>query len=162
MARYGPGSVNSQLPEGHHPAKPDSLRPCRARRRFFAFSKESRRSVAGGQRPVSSAVDAGRATGRWTQRSCVHIYRYRRAGGSGAIDKTRSSETWETWELSRQDSLERDLGDLGAIETRLARARRGRLGRSRCLPTGLLPAFISSRTPTGCSHGEPRTATRRT
>ena len=44
--------------------------------------------------------------------SCVHIYRYRRAGGSGAIDKTRSSETWETWELSRQDSLGRDLGDL--------------------------------------------------
>ena len=58
-----PGSVNSQLPEGHHPAKPDSLRPCRVRQRFFAFSKESRpdRRVSGWPEPVRFRTGGRRA-----------------------------------------------------------------------------------------------------
>lgn len=72
-----PGSVNSQLPEGRNPAKPDSFRPCRVRRRFFAFSKESRpdRRVSGWPEPVRLRIGAGgrlgtRPAGRFL---CLYI-----------------------------------------------------------------------------------------
>ena len=94
-----PGSVNSQLPEGHHPAKPDSFRPCRVRRRFFAFSKNLGQWPVGScqWRPAASAVDAGRATGRRGWRFlCIYIC-IGRGEGSRAIDK---------------DTRERDSGDL--------------------------------------------------
>ena len=71
-----PGSVNSQLPDGHHPAKPDSLRPCRVRRRFFAFSKESRpdRRVSGWPEPVRFRIGAGGRLGtRPAGGSCAYI-----------------------------------------------------------------------------------------
>ena len=38
-----------------------------------AFFRVLERILASGQWAVGSAVDAGRTTGRWTQRSCVHI-----------------------------------------------------------------------------------------